>query len=133
MAGVEPNQLYRTNVRNLMTMEAPPEISFRHAAPADSERELILGRIEKLERFCDHITTCSVSVDREQKTADTGDSFRARVRVHVPPNHELVGQHSPTQSKQHVDLAGAINDAFDGIERQLRKLNELQNRKTSRG
>jgi len=114
-------------------MQTPPEISFRHAQPSEADREHILKRIDKLNRYCDHITTCSVSVDREQNAADTGDVFRARVRVHVPPQHEIIGEHSPTDSKQRVDLWGAINDAFESAERQLRKLNEKQNRKNQTG
>lgn len=114
-------------------MEAPPEISFRHADPSDDDRAYIMDRIDKLERFCDHITTCSVSIDREQSKADTGDLFRARVLVHVPPNHEIVGEHSPTSSKQRVDLQGAIKDAFDNAERRLRRLNQKQNAKKRPG
>lgn len=114
-------------------METPPEISFRHTDPSDEERAYIMDRIDKLNRFCDHITSCSVSLDREQRKADTGDFHRARVRVHVPPNHEIIGEHNPTDSKRQVDLSGAVTDAFDNAERQLRRLNKKQNQKNRPG
>ena len=114
-------------------METLPEISYRHTNPTDDERVHLYERIDKLEHFCDHITSCSVSLDHEQGTADTGDVFRARVRLHVPPNHEIIGEHTPHDSKQAVDLRAAINDAFDSAERQLRRLNRKQNRKNRPG
>lgn len=114
-------------------MEAPPEIAFRHADPTAEEREYVHRRIDKLERYCDHITTCHVSVDREQHNAGTGDVYRARVRLHVPPNHEVIGEHSPTDSKAQLDLMAALKDAFDSAERQLRRINRTQNDKAGRG
>jgi ribosomal subunit interface protein len=113
-------------------MEAPPEVAFRHADPTDEQRDYIRRRIDKLERYCDHITTCHVSVDREQHHAGTGDVYRARVRVHVPPNHEVIGEHSPTESKNQLDLMAALKDAFDSAERQLRRINQFHNDKAAR-
>lgn len=113
-------------------MEVPPEIAYRHVDPSESERAFVDEHIAKLERYCDHITSCSVSIEREQLEAATGDTFRVRVRVHVPPHHELIGEHTPTASKSQVGLTDAINDAFKGVERQLRRLNDKQNDKSRR-
>lgn len=110
-------------------METPPEITFEHMNPSEEERAHVLDRVAKLERYCDHITTCSVAVGVEQREADTGDFYRARVRVHVPPNHEIVAEHAPSGVKRQVALRQAVNDAFDMAERQLRDLNDKQNRK----
>lgn len=112
-------------------MQTPPEITYRHSEPTPAERNYIEKRIAKLEWYCDSITTCSVSVDREQRTADTGDVFRARVRIHVPPKHEIIAEHSPTDSKEELDLLSALKDAFDSAERQLRRLTTARNPKAS--
>ena len=68
-------------------MEIPLQLSFRDIPPARQQEleQRIRRRAAKLERHCDHITSCRVAVERPNLHQESGIAFRVRIDLTVPP------------------------------------------------
>jgi ribosome-associated translation inhibitor RaiA len=82
----------------------------------------IRQKVAKLERFCDHIIGCRVALERPQRHQRSGNPYRVRIDVTVPPGHEIVVSCDPHKSEMHDDLAVVVNRAFKAAARQLKAL-----------
>jgi cold shock CspA family protein/ribosome-associated translation inhibitor RaiA len=109
-------------------MEIPLQLSFRDIPPARQGEleDRIRARALKLERFCDHITSCRVAVERPNQHQESGNAFRVRIDITVPPGHEVVVRKEPGDNDLHSDLLTVVNGAFEAAERQLKELSERQ-------
>ena len=109
-------------------MEIPLQLSFRDV-PAQRQAELeerIRERADKLERYCDRITSCRVAVERPNLHQESGNDYRVRIDVTVPPGHEVIVRKEPGDNDLHSDLLTVVNGAFDAAERQLKEVVERQ-------
>jgi len=111
-------------------MRVPLEISFRSVEKTEFLEGLIREKSARLERICDYLTSCRVAVESPQKHQQSGQPFRVRIDVKVPPGHELVATRETTEGDIHNDLPAVLRDAFGAIERQLKKLVEQQRGQT---
>ncbi|HEV8631019.1 MAG TPA: HPF/RaiA family ribosome-associated protein [Thermoanaerobaculia bacterium] len=104
------------------------QVSFRGIPPARQAEieERVRRRAEKLEKYCDHLMSCRVAIERPHKTESNGNPYRARIDLMVPPGHELVVRKEPGDNDMHADLVTVINGAFDAAERVLAELAERQ-------
>jgi len=109
-------------------MQLPVEISYRGVEKSDQLDELIRSKAARLDRFCDHISRCDVVVEHPNHLQQSGNPFRVRIDVTVPPGHELVADENPETHEMHEPLSKVINDAFKTMERQLKSLVEKQRR-----
>ncbi len=107
-------------------MQLPVEISYRGVEKSDEIDDLIRNKAARLDRFCDHITRCAVAVERPNHAQQSGNPFRVRVDVTVPPGHELVADEKQSEHEMHEPLTKIINDAFKNMERQVKELSERQ-------
>lgn len=107
-------------------MQVPLELQFKNLNANDSLTDVIHRRVEKLEQFCDHISSCRIIVDKPQSHIDSGSPYRVRIDVTVPPGHELVSRREPGDGEMHEALQTVVIDAFDAMERQLKQLNREQ-------
>lgn len=109
-------------------MEIPLQISFRDIPPARQGEleERIRLRAAKLEKFCDHVTSCRVAVERPNLHQESGNPFRVRLDITVPPGHEVVVRKEPGDNDLHSDLLTVVGGAFDAAERQLKELADRQ-------
>jgi ribosomal subunit interface protein len=111
-------------------MQVQPEICYHQVTKSEAVDALIRDKIDHLEQFCDHITSCAVAVERPHSHESTGNAFRVRVDVHVPPGHEIVGIAGQEQNDMHDPLQTVVIDAFEKVERQLKKLTDRQHGET---
>jgi cold shock CspA family protein len=111
---------------NGKTMRVPPEISFRNVEKTEFLEDLIREKVARLERLCDYLISCRVAVESPQEHQESGQPFRVRIDLKVPPGHELVATKEPTEGDIHNELPGVLRDAFGALERQLKKLVEQQ-------
>src|SRR6056297_3918424 len=111
-------------------MYVPLEISVKDIEKSTQLEELIKAKTEKLERVCDHLSSCRVSVEKPHEHMESGNPFRVRIDMTVPPSHELVAKQEPGQGDMHHNVDTIIRAVFEKAERQLKKLVEKQNRKT---
>ena len=107
-------------------MQLPIEISYRGVQKSAEIDDLIRAKATRLDRFCDHISRCSIAIEQPNHQQRSGNPFRVRVDVTVPPGHELVVDEKQTEHEMHEPLTKIINDAFKTMERQLKDLVERQ-------
>ena len=105
-----------------MALPVPLELTFRDVAHEQALDALIRQHVDRLQRFCDHIDSCRVAVERPHRHQGSGDDFRVRIDVRVAAGREIVAdQHSTEAPLQQV-----VREAFHAAERQLKKLQEQQ-------
>src|SRR3954463_5362735 len=107
-------------------MQLPVEISYRGVQKSDQLEEFIRNKAARLYRFCDHISRCDVVVEQPNHAQQSGNPFRVRIDVTVPPGHELVADEKGTDNGSHSPLTKVIHDAFKTMERELRRLVDKQ-------
>lgn len=107
-------------------MEVPLEVSFRNLPHSEEIKALISERAQKLEEFCDHIISCRVAVEKPHEHQETGNPYRVRIELSVPPRHDIVIRKEPHKSEMHESLETVIRKAFDSAGLKLDRLNEKQ-------
>src|SRR5688572_24598282 len=107
-------------------MQVPLNVTFRNVLKDAAIENLIRDQAAKLERVCDHIVSCRLAVEKPQEHQKSGNAFRVRIDVTVPPEHELVVTREASEGDLHAQLATVIRDAFGAMRRRLKKLVEKQ-------
>jgi cold shock CspA family protein len=107
-------------------MQVPPEIAYRGVEKTGQLDQLIQTRIAKLEKICDYIVSCHIVIEQSQNNQQSGNPFRVRILVRVPPGHELVSDRISTRGKRGEPLPALIRRSFDAMEKQLQELVEKQ-------
>lgn len=108
-------------------MKIPPEITYRGVDKTDAIEALIREKIAKLERVCDHISSCHIAIEKNQERPRDRSPYRVRLDITVPPGHELAAESHAGDRTQYAELDVVIRDAFDKAWRQLRDLSKQQN------
>lgn len=107
-------------------MKIPPEITYRGVEKTEAIDALINEKIAKLERVCDHISSCHIAVEKEQDRPRDRSPYRVRLDITVPPSHELAAESTMGHQTQYANLDAVVRDAFDKAWRQLRDLSKQQ-------
>ncbi|HEX3019600.1 MAG TPA: HPF/RaiA family ribosome-associated protein [Chitinispirillaceae bacterium] len=103
-------------------MQIPLEITFRDVEKTQELEELIRRKAAKLDKIFDHINSCRVIVEKLQKHQSTGQPYRVRLDIKIPPGHELVVSRDPSKGNLHLDVATEIRWAFEAAARQIKEL-----------
>jgi ribosomal subunit interface protein len=94
-------------------MQLPVQITFRDIARSEAVETAIQERVDRLDRFADHIMSCRVTVGMIEKHKHQGKLFNIRVDLKLPGS-ELVVNRDKAE-----DIYVAIRDAFDAVKRKL--------------
>lgn len=105
-------------------MQVPLELTFRHVPRTDAMESLVREKAARLEKFCPDIIACRVAIERPQRHQNTGNIYRVRIEVTIPPHKNLIVHKEPGQEEMHLELGGVVRDAFHAMERQVREANE---------
>lgn len=101
-------------------MQIPLEVTFRNAERSEPVEEVIRERVDKLNRYFEHIISCRVTVEVPNRTPQY-DVLNHRVSVEISvPNEELVVSREPNEHDNFNDIYVTLRDAFDAAEQQLR-------------
>jgi len=111
-------------------MIVPPEIVYRGIEKTEAMETLIQEDIQRLERYCDHINSCRVAVESRHQHQHSGQPYRIRIDMRVPPGHEVVASKDSSEGDIHDPLETVIKEAFDAAERQLKKITGKQRGET---
>lgn len=111
-------------------MEVPPEVTYRGVEPSAEIDALIHEKVDKLDRLCEKLISCRVAVELPNKNITSGNPYRVRIDLRVPPGHELVVSRDPGDGEQHTPLSAVIRHAFDSAQRVLRKQMDQQSGQT---
>lgn len=101
-------------------MQTPVEISWHNMEPARHVEERVHHRIERLDQFFDRIMGCHVVVEASHYRHRQGNQYEVRIDLTLPGG-ELSVNKRPGDDNAHVDLLVAVRDAFDAMERQLKR------------
>jgi ribosomal subunit interface protein len=102
-------------------MRIQPQIRFRGMEPSPSVEEVVQERIDRLARFHDRITSCSVVIEAPHRHGKKGQIYRVQVDITVPGKEIVTGRGSE-ENHAHEDIYVAIRDSFDAARRQLEDL-----------
>lgn len=101
-------------------METPLQLSFKNMDPLARIEESIREKVDKLEQVYDSMTSCHVYIEAPHKHHRQGNHYEVRIEVHVPGTN-LAVSNKPGDVNAHEDLNVAIRDAFNAMERQLKR------------
>lgn len=94
-------------------MQTPLQISLHGIGKSDVLYDSIRERAEKLERYCDRITSCRVVLELDARHKRHGKPLRVRIDVKVPGEEIVV-------TREHdEDVQVALRDAFHAARRML--------------
>jgi ribosome-associated translation inhibitor RaiA len=104
--------------------------------PSAAVETNIRERASKLERFCDKITSCRVTVEAPHKHHHKGNIYHVAVDI-IVPDAEIVVSRTPEDNHAHEDVYVAVRDAFNSARRKLedyeaRRRGKVKNHPTAR-
>jgi ribosomal subunit interface protein len=99
------------------------QVVFHNIDQSDAIIDTVNKRIEKLERFCDHILTGRVVLDSPHNNHHKGKVYSVGLEIHTPSKEVRVNQEQH-DNHAHEDLYVAIRDAFNAAERQLKSVDK---------
>lgn len=100
-------------------METPAEVTFKDIDHSDAIEARIRERVARLEAMCNEILRCQIWV-RAPHRRHKGTEYVIDISVQMP-GATLHIDRRPGDDHAHTDVYVAIRDAFNGMERQLRK------------
>jgi len=101
-------------------MQIPLEVNYRGVERTPSMDEFIRHRVEKLHRFAHDIVRCRVAVEKRNEHQSTGNPYRVRIEVTVPPEHDLVVVKRPGNHEIHDEMHAVVRSAFEAMERRVK-------------
>jgi len=101
-------------------MQTPVEIIWHEMEPAHHVENRVNDRVARLEKFFDRIIGCRVVVEKAHRRHRVGNEFEVRVDVTVPGGILTINR-KPGDDHAHFDPLVAVRDAFDAMERKLRR------------
>ncbi|HKK18455.1 MAG TPA: HPF/RaiA family ribosome-associated protein [Opitutales bacterium] len=102
-------------------MQQPLEISFNDIEKTPELDALIHEKAGRLEKFCDNLVSCHVSVAKPHAHQETGSGYRVRVEARIPPNHQIVAHEHSSHGELHDNVETVIRRSFDAAERQVKE------------
>jgi ribosomal subunit interface protein len=105
-------------------LRVSPEISYLNVDKTDALESLVHREIDKLHRFADDIMSCSVVLERPNQHQRSGNPYRVRVEVKLPPNKHLVVTKGLQDHDMHDELVTVVRNAFATMERRLREIDD---------
>ena len=101
-------------------MQVPLQIRFHNLEPSDAVESNVRKHAERLERYCDTIVSCRVTIEAPHKHHHRGNIYQVTVDVRTPGD-ESVASRTPPDHHAHEDVYVAIRDAFEAVQRQLQE------------
>lgn len=99
-------------------MQTPLQVTFQGMERSPAVEARLREGADKLEKYCDEIVSCRVSVQAPHRHHETGRTFHVRLEVTVP-GQTLVASREPDVHHAYTDVYVAVRDAFDTMRRLL--------------
>jgi cold shock CspA family protein/ribosome-associated translation inhibitor RaiA len=107
-------------------VKLPLQIAF-HGVPNSPRIEaLVRERVEKLERVCDYISGCRVTIEKPHRSRGQAEHWQVRIDLTMPPGKELVVRRESDDRTARDGLYGVVIEAFDAARRRLEKVTDRQ-------
>ena len=86
--------------------------------PSEALEAKIHEKVNRLEKFAGHITSCRVTVDQSHKRHHQGKLFSVTVDITLPGKEIVITRHTDA-NHAHEDVYVALRDSFDSARRKL--------------
>lgn len=106
-------------------MEVPLEVILRNVKNKAEIESVVYEKLEKLEKVCDHVTSCHVLVEQNPTRQHSTFSYHIRVDIKVPPHHEIVVKRDSGRNV-HDNLGAVLREAFIAARRQVEQVVDRQ-------
>jgi len=94
-------------------MQIPLQISFHGLEQSAALSAAVRERAERLERYCDRVTSCRVVLELDGRHKHQGKEFSVHIDLKIPGGEIAV-------TRKHAEEFGvALRDAFDAARRKL--------------
>jgi ribosome-associated translation inhibitor RaiA/cold shock CspA family protein len=115
-------------------MQTEPQITFKNMETSSAMEELIRQRIDGLEQMHPRIIGCRVVVEIPHRGSESAKlPLGVAVEVEVSGRPLIVAKDAQERHEMKDDHMAPLNNAFDAVERQLEKINDLQDREVKVG
>jgi ribosome-associated translation inhibitor RaiA len=104
-------------------MQTGVEVTYHGMEPEAHVERRVQERVGRLESIFGRIMSCRVVVDAPHQHQRKGNHYAVRIEVRVP-GAEFSIDREPGDLNAHHDLLVALRDAFDALERKLRRWKE---------
>ena len=102
-------------------MRIAPEVIFKGVRRSAWVGDYVAARLQHLEKFSSDITSCHVTLSREQSSRRKGNRYSVMVEVRVPRQHDLAVRKQKQLRDMQSQLPAVINEAFGAMETQLKR------------
>jgi cold shock CspA family protein len=100
-------------------MQTAVALRWHGVDPSEALAAQVIDDVARLERFCERITGCVVTLEGLGKHhRQSGSQYRVRIELTVPGGKVVVGR-DPPKTSAHADLYAAAKGAFREARRQL--------------
>lgn len=113
-------------------MQVPLEVTFRDMEKSEAVENHVRQYVDKLEKYCDHIDSCRVALEKPHRHSKHGSGYRVRIDLTIPRGHELVVERNAGEGRIDDDLYKVVHDAFKAAERRVKKVTAQQRGETKR-
>ena len=104
-------------------METPVEIAFHNMDRPPHVQARVEERVARLEQFFGRLTHCRVVIEAPHHRHRKGNHYEVRIEVQLPAGDIAINR-TPGDVNAHEDVLVAVRDAFDAMERRLRRWKE---------
>ena len=120
----------RGNIRRvellIKRVQTPIEITLRDVPSTPAMQNFLRQQANRLERFCENLTSCRIAIERPHRRQQSGNPYRVRIEVTLPPRKDLVVVQDPEDNEKHTGLRAVVRHAFRALERQLKDITDLR-------
>lgn len=99
-----------------------PEITYRNVPKMNPIDNLILDKVNRLEKACHYLMSCQVSVEQAEAEPSADGGYRVRIDLRIAPDHRLVVTRESPGGDMESELPTVIRQAFDAAFRRVRSI-----------
>ena len=107
-------------------MQVATQLIFHDVPRSEWIQTYVSERLDKLDRLAGGITSCRLTLTREQSSHHNGNLYSVLVEVRLPPHNDLAAKKQQTVKDAATELPALITQTFAAIESQLKKTAELR-------
>lgn len=101
-------------------MQIPMEIRYRDMSPSEALNDEIHEEAAKLEKLCERITSCKVTIEQPHRHHAQGRHFHVQIDLRIPGDELVVGR-DPEKNDAFENAHVAVAAQFEALRRMLQK------------
>ncbi|MDP8212895.1 MAG: HPF/RaiA family ribosome-associated protein [Candidatus Zapsychrus exili] len=104
-------------------MQTPLKLTLKGWKDKGDITELVEEKISKLDRICDDIISCHVTLEQIQNNQHVDHSYNIHIEARIAPQHHILVKKDPKKGQvNHTPLSTLLIDAFDSLYKQTQEI-----------